>query len=810
MRKFLRWSEISLLIILFCTIGQQNLQAQKSSKVSSDLLELAGAKQATTRLKSQQAPKSDVAALFSKNNQLQIRGEYVVVEAIASKDVKSLIADLKTLGLKEEAVYGGMVSGLIPLKAIQSMEGIASLKQVKPAFKPITNSGITTTYGDYSLRSINTRMDYGVDGKGVTIGVLSDSYDNRFGAESGIASGDLPGANNPFGYTDDILVLQDADSNNSDEGRAMLEILHDVAPGAKLAFHTANGGQAAFAQGIIALAEAGCEVITDDIAYLTEPYFQDGVIAQAVDEVVKDYGVTFYSSAGNNGRQSYESEYRSGTDTMFLYNPYSNIPYGNYFLHDFDPGPGVDYYQEVIFYPNGGIRLALQWDEPFASVCENCPGAANDLDIFLAMEESPYAIVLESAYSNLGTDAVEILSASYGGTDTISAYIMIGKWLDTDEPTTNPNRIKYIDFGDYTMNEYKTNSPTCFGHSNSKKVNAVGAAFWYFTPRFGTDPAEIHEFSSVGGSDILFNTKGKRYKRPIVRRNPDFTATDGGNTTFFGQQINDGDNFPNFFGTSAAAPHAAGVAALLKQVAGEKVSSRTIEYMLKSTALDMDDAYTSEFDKGFDFKTGKGLIQADAAMKELIKRVGLQTVKVEAMCSNDPDSARSWKIVNPNPYNVTVKWEILGTSINDSLIAKAGETYFETPAQPWYNVVLISYTGPWGETRKYAAYSNGKECTDLKVAESTLASNELFIKTSLYPNPSINKMAFEFFTSVEKDIIAEVYNVNGELVSNQYFASVEGFNSMEVRVEDLTPGMYILKVKSTNGAILEQMKFVKQ
>ena len=43
------------------------------------------------------------------------------------------------------------------------------------------------------------------------------------------------------------------DTPLTDEGRAMLEIVHDLAPGAALAFHTAEGGQANFARGILAL-----------------------------------------------------------------------------------------------------------------------------------------------------------------------------------------------------------------------------------------------------------------------------------------------------------------------------------------------------------------------------------------------------------------------------------------------------------------------------------------------------------------------------------------------------------------------------
>ena len=80
----------------------------------------------------------------------------------------------------------------------------------------------------------------------------------------------------------------------------MLEIIHDLAPGAKLFFATAFNGAQSFADNIRALRAAGCDIIVDDVIYVNESPFQDGIIAAAVNDVTAD-GALYFSSAGNEG-----------------------------------------------------------------------------------------------------------------------------------------------------------------------------------------------------------------------------------------------------------------------------------------------------------------------------------------------------------------------------------------------------------------------------------------------------------------------------------------------------------------------------
>ena len=173
--------------------------------------------------------------LIADQSFLQITGDNVAIEATADTNPDQLLTDLQSLGLQQSLAFGRVVSGVIPISELGNVAALSSLRLVRPVYRPITNVGLVTSQGDVAQRSSNARSIYpGVDGTGITVGVLSDSYDNLRGASADVASGDLPSG---------VIVLKDLASGGTDEGRAMLQIVSDVAPGAKLAFHTAAGGR---------------------------------------------------------------------------------------------------------------------------------------------------------------------------------------------------------------------------------------------------------------------------------------------------------------------------------------------------------------------------------------------------------------------------------------------------------------------------------------------------------------------------------------------------------------------------------------
>jgi len=370
----------------------------------------------------------------------------------------------------------------------------------------------------------------------------------------------------------------------------MMQIVHDVAPGAAQAFHTADNGQADFANGIIELATvAGADVINDDVIYFAEPMFQDGPIAQAID-TVKAMGVAYFSAAGNERRQSYEDTFRDSGQLGY---------FAGSTRHDFDAAGGVDGLQQVTIPGNTQVAFVLQWDDPYYSVSGGA-GAQTDLDIILYPSHGTPA---GSATRNIGGDPVEVFSYVTPGGPTRTYEIGIEHYAGP-----LPSRIKYVYFGDLTVDEYATHSGTVYGHPNAAGARAVGAARYDATPAFGTSPPVLEYFSSAGGQEILFDPAGNPVSE--LRQKPEIVAPDGGDTTFFYPGWDyEPNGYPNFFGTSAAAPHAAGVAALLKAY-DPALTPDAIYTALQTTAIDMDAP-------GVDFDSGYGLIQAPAALASL-------------------------------------------------------------------------------------------------------------------------------------------------------------------------------------------------
>jgi subtilisin family serine protease len=212
-----------------------------------------------------------------------------------------------------------------------------------------------------------------------------------------------------------------------------------------------------------------------------------------------------------------------------------------------------------------------------------------------------------------------------------------------------------------TIDSFATHSASLQGHPGAAGAVAVGAAFFAQTPRCGVSPAVLEFYSSQGGAPILFDTAGSPLATPVLRQKPDVVGPDGINTTFFGFTLasagmsdlstvtacqNDA-HYPNFFGTSAATPHVASIAALMRQ-ANSALTPTQIYTALRSSAAPMS-GNTPNVNSGY------GFVQAAAALALLPPGSPTLTLASGAVTLGD-STTLSWSSINTTACTASGAW----------------------------------------------------------------------------------------------------------------------------------------------------------
>jgi hypothetical protein len=514
-----------------------------------------------------------------------------------SDSLHSVTASVRTMHLDSLAKAAGVLNireALAPLTSAAGATASAS-PTATPSCTPIVSEG------DVQLKAALARSHYSVDGSGITVGILSDSFDRDAHAPTHAAddvmTGALPGATNPCGFSTPVDVVDDSapTSISTDEGRAMAQIVHSLAPGAKIAFATGCCTQPKMAHNIEALAAAGATVIVDDLAYPTEPMYQDGPIADAITQV-RALGVTYVSAAGNSnirigGRDvgSYETPVYRGM-VCPLPAPYVDC-------HDFG---GSNFKYGLTLAPHGVAAYEMQWAQPWF-------GVTTDLDL-IAVDDTNH-IVSASTIPNTGTNGtqepVELVVLDNPNGVPMHVNLIVGRVTGPDirfklfALGTPPGMITSVDHA--TGSNGDVVGPTVFGHNGSANAITVGAIRY-------AGAAEPEEYSSRGPvttylGPVNGTTPAGRLTKAISVDKPDVVASDCVRTTFFHDF--DGVNY-RFCGTSAAAPHAAAVAALEAQKL-PGTGPRDITAGMDSSAVDL-------LPIGRDDTSGFGLVDADEAL----------------------------------------------------------------------------------------------------------------------------------------------------------------------------------------------------
>ncbi len=611
-------------------------KAPHAEKINTNLLELEG--QVRQGNLSLTRAASEKAIVSSVDEGLQI-------EILMNRLDDNVIDELRQLGVSIRHISETHLRVMAVIDDVALLYDVAELdavEMISPEYGGDTHSGSVDGRASEALFADIARTSTALTGAGQTVGILSDSF-ARTGSVRDTSTTPALGATGTLrnsipqksGDLPATVAIRRDDSVGGDEGAGMGELVHDIAPGAAIAFHTAFGGQSVFAEGITDLCTtAGSTVVVDDVIYFAEPMYQDGIIAQAAADCVSR-GVPYFSSAGNQSNRGYRQVFKdiNASDDR------ATTPTGND-LHDWGGGDG---FLDVTLPPGSSMRVVLQWNQPFASVS---PANAAEIDLDLYITSSPTAASLQSAITkSIGLqgktgsprgDAVEIVSVSNFNSTPTTVYIAVehfdGSQSMIPQDSTTPLEFRLVffetNFRDTTIQGISNGNstfggPTMYGHAVAPGVVSVGAVPWYDTQVFKTDfgatsVTDPEDFTSLGGAiSVQFDRFGNF--APRTTQEPDIAAVDGNNTTFFGSTLDLGnfegepDNFPNFFGTSAAAPNAAAVVALMREFHGALTPAEILAALV-STAIDITGARASV---GPDDVTGAGLIDANAAIGAL-------------------------------------------------------------------------------------------------------------------------------------------------------------------------------------------------
>lgn len=588
----------------------------------------------------------------------------VDIDLVNSEGLDEVLDVLRSVNAKviHHSAEQRAVRALAPLDQTELLAALPQVRNIREADQAIVNAmphaawslnaGVTSE-GDWTHLANRARQLYGVTGAGQKICVLSDGINSLAASQ---ASGDLP---------PDVEVLP-GKAGLGDEGTAVLEIVHDLAPDAVLGFATGIGGVAAFADNIRSLRQHGCTIIIDDINYFIESPFQDSAIAQAVIDVT-NAGAMYFSSAANDGNLDSAT---SGTwEGDFNANGTIGLIAGGS-VHNFGDGG-----QSNQLTRNATVVL-LHWSDPYGA-------SGNDYDLY----------VLDAALS-------EVLAAStdwQGGTgnpyEFVTDIFPVGSRVVVVRKDGAANRMINV-LASRSRLQIGTAGSTR-GHSAASPAISVAAAPAAIAnstggptgpyPNAYTGADQVEWFSSDGPRRIFFDYLGNLLPGApsgnfsagggVVRQKPDITAADGVLTSLPG--------YAPFFGTSASAPHAAAIAALLKQ-AFPLSSTLEIRNLLQLTALDI-------MGPGVDRNSGAGIVMPVAALaaggaqaRSVLSKSGLATVELAGNGNAAIDPSETWQLTIPLSNTggaVAAAISATLTSSNAGVVVLSGvSTYPDLPA----------------------------------------------------------------------------------------------------------------------------------
>ena len=417
----------------------------------------------------------------------------------------------------------------------------------------VPNAGELTTQGDLLVRSNGIREVFGVSGKNIRVGVIGNGVESL----------------NISHQTGEVPDVDVQSVGSGDEGTAMLELIHDIAPDAELSFHAYGNSSDTFKTAVTELAKTGCNVICDDLYFFRQPFFQDGDVADHIRKTLREYpGLIYVTVSGNFAPLHYQGSWKPGGKTS-----------QNQTLHDFGAGDSA---VNITLLPDERLIATLQWDDPWGR-------SLTDYDLILTDTRTGEILTTSNFTQNGTSEPFEHLVYTAEDQTSKKVSLLIARNGQTDTPNILELFIRGVDPQGVEDAFMKDPYDSIFGHAAVEDVVTVGSV--EPAPPFAISPD-----SSRGPVTIRYPSTTKRWK-------PDISAPTNVNVSGAG-------NFPTTFpGTSAAAPHVAGVIAQLWSAFPDVPRDRLKQVIYETC----DDLGAPGWDETF----GYGLLNAERAYRVL-------------------------------------------------------------------------------------------------------------------------------------------------------------------------------------------------
>jgi len=580
-----------------------------------------------------------------------LQGMLTVIVESASGQKAAAQRALAAHGARVLATHGRLIRAAVPVGRLGELAGLPGIDFVRRPMTPQTcaiSQGVAETGADIWQTA-------GWTGAGVKVGIIDagfTGYPGKLGTE-------LPAAA-------DVVTWSQAGSpedGGSDHGTAVAEVVHDVAPGAKLYLARAND-EVDIGNAKDWMVGQGVKVINMSLCW---PAWGLGDGTGDVNTYVTsavNQGVFWANSAGNDRLGHWRGNFVDGNSNNWLDWGTANGQVWEF--NTFTCSEGTD------------IMGVLRWQDSWG-------GATQDYDFYLyrwAAPSGPWVEVEHSANVQSGAawhkPYEQILV-----TAPATAYY---SWRVKRQSATKTAVDFDLNMKNLRLDDPTNSAPHWFDHVRSVVPPADNLSFGFMAAAaVGRAPGFAQEWYSSEGP-TRDGRSGPKIAGPANVSNSVYVS---------------------FAGTSAASPHVAGVAALIKQ-SSPSATPVNIEAYLRGNAVDLGAA-------GLDWIFGFG-------------RLHLGTPPPRAISITSPTAASSW----PSGSTQTVTWTINpavstgefrvwlvsaagGWYINKQVLPVAGKTSYSSaitasvPAAAGYKAYVYWRpavgTGTWTATARSAGFT---------------------------------------------------------------------------------------------------------